>query len=618
MRRLAGFDRRIPLAALTGAVAALAPAAALVVHVVVGAHVDGAVAMAAAAAAAASAAAAATATSAFLAWVVLGRPLAELSRAARALGAGAPTGGPVASATARLRTRDQRDMAAALTQIEQRLSLAERQACALAAGSPEDPALDERLPGRLGAALGDAARTLAETVTEGELLRAQMSHEATHDGLTQLPNRTACLGLLQRGLARAGRSGSELAVLFIDLDRFKGVNDHHGHAAGDRVLRTAAARLLEAVRAGDHVGRLGGDEFVIVAEPIDGEPEAVGLAERLLEVLERPIEVGHTSVTVGASIGVALSGSGTLAAGQLLGDADLAMYEAKALPDRGVVVCDAALRDRMTERFDQERELRDAVAGGQLELHYQPIVRARSGGLCSFEALVRWDRPGHGHVGPDRFLPFAQRSDLVVHLDRWVLDTAVSQLATWDRQGRHHDVPVAINVSSRYLSTTGFPGEVISTLARHGVDASRLVIEITEHAVLDDLEAVAVALAELRSHGVRTAIDDFGTGYTSLAHLRALPVDVLKIDRSFVSDPAAHTLVRLIVETGHLLGAAVVAEGIETGVDAARLTELGCDELQGFLFGRARPASCWDDTASSVGAVAVTGAGADAPAPIGA
>ncbi|MEZ5412418.1 MAG: bifunctional diguanylate cyclase/phosphodiesterase [Acidimicrobiales bacterium] len=483
------------------------------------------------------------------------------------------------------------------------LELAEQQAKALAEGDLDHPVLKRATTGQLGASLQDAVEALASSLQEREEFRRRMTHEATHDGLTQIANRNASLAQLRRGMSRVRRSGSMLAVLFIDLDGFKDINDTHGHHAGDLVLRSTAQRLVNTVRDGDHVGRLGGDEFLVIAEPVAGIDEAVALAERLLAALSEPMPIDQGTVSVRASIGIALSDgtaergsaadgsgdSGDADSADLLRDADLAVYKAKAEGRARVEICDDELRSTILERADLERALRQAIDELEFVLHYQPIIDADSETLRGFEALIRWNRPGHGMMPPDLFIPVAERSDLIIAVDQWVMGAAARQLAAWEAEGRFRGLPVSVNISGRHLASPDLVDDVLSPLRDNRVDPTRLIVEITESALLEDLGSAAVKLQVLRDHGIRVAIDDFGTGYTSLAHLKSLPIDILKIDRSYTSDNSSASLVKLIIDTGHLLGATITAEGIETPAQATALAGMGTDELQGYLYGRPRP-----------------------------
>lgn len=515
---------------------------------------------------------------------VIVQPLHRLANGARRIRDGEPpqlvARGPI----------EVREAAWAINEAGVQLDLAARQALALAEGDLENLSLRDPGPGNLGKALQTAVRNLTDSLHEREEFRRRIAHEASHDGLTQLPNRNASLDQLERGLARTARGSTQLAVLFIDLDGFKRVNDLHGHQAGDAVLRATAHRLVAAVRNGDHVGRLGGDEFVVIAEPVDSAEVAVALAHRIVDAVEAPIQDGNVHATVTASVGIAVSGEPGVSASDLLRDADLAVYRAKALGRGYVQVCDEQLRSEIVERADLEQALALAIANDEFVLHYQPIVKPTGDELVGYEALIRWNRPGAALLQPDAFIPCAERSDLIIAIDCWVILSVAAQIAEWDRNGEPV-VPIAINISAKHLASPRFIDNILGPLDRYKVDPSRVIIEVTESALLHDMSLAAVKLQSLRNRGARIAIDDFGTGYTSLAHLRTLPMDILKIDRSFTNDISALSLVKLIIDTGHLLGATVTAEGIETAAQAGQIRSLGADDLQGYLFGRPAPAS---------------------------
>lgn len=490
----------------------------------------------------------------------------------------------------------------ALDEAAEHLYLAEQQTMALADGELNHPILSQQNAGQLGASLQDAVHALATSMQEREEFRRLMTHEATHDGLTGITNRKASLAQLNRGLARTQRSGATLAVLFVDLDGFKAVNDTHGHRAGDTVLRTIAQRMVNTVRASDQVGRLGGDEFVVIAEPVEDVADAIELAERLLAAIAEPIQCDGVLLDVSASVGISMSdevASTTTSppdGNDLLRDADLAVYKAKSEGRSRIELCDDDLRAAMHERADLEKALRKAIDENEFILYYQPIIRPSEACVHGFEALIRWNRPTKGMVPPDDFIPFAERSDLITLIDQWVLGAVARQIQAWDAAGEYADVPISINVSGRHLASPDFLDDVMTPLTDAEIDPHRIVIEITESALLEDLEGAATKLQSLRTHGIRTAIDDFGTGYTSLAHLKSLPIDILKIDRSFTNDESAASLVKLIIDTGHLLGATITAEGIETDVQAQSLTAMGSDDLQGYLYGKPTPADALDLT----------------------
>ncbi|MEZ5246107.1 MAG: EAL domain-containing protein [Acidimicrobiales bacterium] len=516
---------------------------------------------------------------------VVARPIRRLATAARRISEGDGEAEPMAEKG----PVEVREAIRAINQASGQLALAERQALALADGDLTHPSLAERAPGALGASLQTAVETLAVSLREREEFRLQMTHEATHDGLTRLPNRNASIHQLEKALARTSRSDTLVAAFFIDLDGFKQINDVHGHLAGDVVLREAAQRLQQAARSGDHVGRLGGDEFLVVAEPVRDAAEARAIASRLIQAVAKPTNVIGSEVTIGVSIGIALRTIDTLDAEDLLRDADAAVYRAKALGRGRIELCDEDLRQATAHRADLEQALRTAIIDDDLVLHYQPIVDPETGAMVALEALVRWEREGHGTVPPDDFIPLAERSDLIVAVDQWVVARVARQIVAWDAADAFVDVPVAINISGRHLANSEVVHNVLGPLDEFGIDPTRIIIEVTESALLEDLGSAAHKLQQLRARGVRTAIDDFGTGYTSLAQLKTLPIDFLKIDRSFTIDESSHSLSKLIVDTGHLLGATVTAEGIETAEQAARLRGLGADELQGYLYGRPVP-----------------------------
>ncbi len=519
------------------------------------------------------------------------RPLRGLKRAAQGLQSTAEMPPVELVGPAEVRAA-----AGAIQDAARHFDLVTRQTRALAAGDLNAQVLDEPAPGGLGTAVQHAVGTLRSALAQQDEFRRRLAHEATHDGLTNLANRNASMAQLTRSLARTTRSGSQLALLFIDLDRFKNVNDHHGHHAGDTVLTAVAQRLVNAVREGDHVGRLGGDEFVVVAEPVSNVDEAVALAQRLLDTIAEPIAIGSERVTVGASIGIAFADGADLTADELLRDADLAVYRAKSIGRGGLAICDEDIRNEVAETADLSLALRKAIEHDDLVVHYQPIIDTQTNEVSAFEALVRWQRDGHdGLVPPDKFIGFAERSSLIIDLDRWVIAAVARQIQSWHAEGLYADTSVAINVSRRHLAHDQFEQHVLQPLAECGIDPHSIIIEVTESALLDDLAGAAVKLQRLRDAGVLVAIDDFGTGYTSLAHLRSLPVDILKIDRSFTvnaaTDPHEASIVKLIIDTGHLLGATITAEGVETVHEADTLTELGSDSLQGFYFARPQPAN---------------------------
>lgn len=500
--------------------------------------------------------------------------------------------------------REVREAQAALNDAARHLRVAEQQAIALKNEDLDAEVLTEPSAGRLGQALQSALAQLRHSIEQREDFRRRLAHEARHDGLTGLPNRVSIIAAAERALARATRSGTYIAVFFIDLDRFKRINDQRGHAVGDKVLRSVAKRIVGGARAGDHVGRLAGDEFVVIAEPVTDLAEALDIAARIRARVTEPMQIDGTWLTPAASIGVAIGGDAEATADEIFRDADLAVYRAKASAT-GIEVCDDELRRELAHRYDIESRLTSALDDDELQLHFQPIVGATDHRVKSLEALTRW--PVDPVIGPGEFIPIAERSDLIIDIDRWVLRKAIAQLASWSDDPFWKRVPISVNVSARHLSSAELASSVEAMLRVHRVDGDRLIIEITESAILDDLDHAIRELKTLRSLGVRIAIDDFGTGYTSLSHLRELPIDVLKLDREFIISEeidSEGTLAKLIVDAGHLLGVAVTAEGVETVEQASAMHRIGADHLQGFLFGHAVPADELSAWASDAGVVA--------------
>jgi diguanylate cyclase (GGDEF)-like protein len=484
--------------------------------------------------------------------------------------------------------RELRSAAKALNEAVDQLQLSERQALALARRDLDDPVLEMTIPGPLGRSLRDAVTQLTSSINEREDFRRRLVHATDHDVLTGLPNRTATIAHVERALGRAVRSGDTVALLVVDLDHFKLVNDTHGHTAGDRVLVEMARRLQASVRQGDVVGRVGADEFVVVAEPVADAAEAEQLAQRLISDVAQALSLAGTDISLGASIGISLS-TERADADRLLHEASTAVAAAKRDGRGRIRFCDEDMRSRLASRSDVERGLIRAIEHDELVIHVQELVRACDEQPVSLEALVRWQHPERGMVPPGDFIPVAEESDLIVALDRWVLERSAAHLAEWSNDPARAHLSLAVNISERHLTHPALIDNVLGPLRLHGIDPRRLTVEVTETALLDDLATAASQLEVLRSAGIRVAIDDFGTGYTSLTHLRALPVDIVKIDRSFVANlhrDDERSLVRLIVEVGHLFGYEVVAEGVETAVEASELVSLGVDVLQGFHYSR--------------------------------
>ncbi|MGW1493487.1 putative bifunctional diguanylate cyclase/phosphodiesterase [Streptomyces sp. NPDC002402] len=415
------------------------------------------------------------------------------------------------------------------------------------------------------------------------------AEEQLRDPLTGLPNRQWLLERTWSALADAEGSGARSALVLIDLDRFRSVNDTLGHLAGDRLLLQIADRLRLALPRGAEAARLGGDEFAVLLPTADSTTSAQRVARHLVAELSSPLDLDGLTLVLEASAGVAVFPEHALDAEGLLRRADVAMYQAKR--DRtGVEVYESKRDSNTPDRLGLLGDLRRALDAGDVELHYQPKVRF-DGHVAGLEALVRWVHPERGRVPPDEFIAIAESSGLMPHLTEYVLDTALGQVAKWRAQGLN--VPVAVNVSPRDVHTPGFAGSVAARLARHGVPAGSLQLEITEHVLLEDPQRAADTLAGLTDHGVKMSLDDFGTGYSSLVHLRKLPVSELKIDRSFVARLAVDNedaeIVRCTVDLAHSLGLLVVAEGVEDDETWERLRDLGCDAVQGWLVAAAMP-----------------------------
>ncbi|MDP5181299.1 bifunctional diguanylate cyclase/phosphodiesterase [Blastococcus sp. BMG 814] len=492
--------------------------------------------------------------------------------------------------------REVRTVSAALGSAVAGLRRIQDQAQAVARGDLDDALLDEPLPGPLGEVVHASVKAIVTSVRQREELQFALAHQATHDPLTELPNRAQAVTLVTSALHRGRRSGEMTGLLYVDLDGFKAVNDAHGHAAGDQVLREVAARLRAAVRPGDVVCRLGGDEFVVLVEPVHAEHDLLDLAGRLIASISRPVPVGTATAGIGASIGVAVSRDGGTDADVLFAEADTAASRAKAHGRGRAEIFDETLRLQLARQAELEAAISRGLAGGEMHLLYQPVVDVASERLTGYEALVRWERPGVGLVPPDRFIPVAERSGLIGDVDRFVLGEATRQLAEWlatapGTPGRPEPT-VAVNISGRHLADRRVVADVAEALAASGLPARLLVLEVTETVLVDD-PAAYDHLTELRGMGVGIAIDDFGTGYTSIGQLRSMPVDTLKIDRSFVAsaEPAHLELVTLMIRAAHTFGLTVVAEGVEEPAQLARLRAEACDRAQGYLLSRPLPAA---------------------------
>jgi diguanylate cyclase (GGDEF)-like protein/PAS domain S-box-containing protein len=431
-----------------------------------------------------------------------------------------------------------------------------------------------------------------QDITDRKRAEEQLLHDAFHDALTGLPNRALFMDHVKMAIQRSRRSGNRLfAALFLDLDRFKIINDSLGHMVGDQLLVGIAHRLEACLRPGDTVARLGGDEFTILLEDLASTDDAIDVALRVQEAITQPFNIGGHEVFTTASIGIALSNTGYERAEDLLRDADTAMYRAKLLGKKRHVVFDKEMHDRAMELLQIETDLRRAITRKEFFLNYQPIVSLETGKVSSFEALVRWRHPERGLVGPTEFIPVAEETGLILPIGQWVLNEACRQVREWQKLHLADErVTISVNLSSRQFSQADLIDQVSSALRESGLRPGCLKLEITESMVMENIDTAIGMLAQLRALGVGLSIDDFGTGYSSLSYLHRFPIDTLKIDRSFVTQMTDNTenaeIVRTIVTLARSLDMDVIAEGVETRAQLQQLSTLGCDYGQGYLFSR--------------------------------
>ncbi len=429
------------------------------------------------------------------------------------------------------------------------------------------------------------AAALGRRHVEDELRR-----RALHDDLTGLPNRVLLLDRIDAALTRLDRHGGCIAVLFVDTDDFKVVNDSLGHIAGDQVVTTVAERIVGVLRSTDTVARFGGDEFVVVCDDTDAH-HAGEVATRIQAALAAPIDLLGRALVVTASIGIAVVTEAGMTSDDLLAQADTAMYAAKVAGKDRSVIFDASMREEVTQRLDAAAGLRQALSDGELRLFYQPVVRSDSLRVIGNEALLRWERPGAGLLPPDRFIGHAEATGLILQIGAWVLESACRQASEWSRSGHHGHV--SINVSARQLAEDDIVATVRRALQTTGCDPSHVLLEVTESAVMSDLQRAAKIMAELRSLGVQVGMDDFGTGHSSLSYLANLPFDFVKIDKSFIAASAEDRRAAALLETAatlcRALGLPAIAEGVETEEQLARVRRLGIPYAQGYLFGRPVP-----------------------------
>ncbi len=471
-------------------------------------------------------------------------------------------------------------------------------------------ALGFRDPAPISDAVESEARDFADRIAvalANAAWEAELYRRAHYDVLTGLPNRQLVQDRLHQALAHATRTAAAVAVLFVDLDRFKQVNDSLGHSAGDAVLQQMAKRFAPLMRTEDTLARLGGDEFLVVLPAIENRDAApavaTAVAKRLIEAAGANVNVNGQSVQLAASVGIALYPADGKSVEELLKNADAAMYDAKESGRAGYRFYAPELNARAMRRLTIEQGLRRALEHDELSIHFQPKISARSGRVVGAEALLRWKDPGEGYVSPGEFIPVAEESGLILPLGQWILRATCRQLRAWQDRGLDV-VPVSVNCSARELRQLDLAGQVEAALAEHGLDPALLEIEITESIAMQDVHASIRVLGALRAAGVRLALDDFGTGYSSLSHLKQLPVDILKIDQAFVRNVTQGgrdaAIVHSIIVLAHSLGLTVVAEGVETEAERRFLRDASCDQMQGYLFGRPAAAEEFEKLLSEI------------------
>jgi diguanylate cyclase (GGDEF)-like protein len=449
---------------------------------------------------------------------------------------------------------------------------------------------------------GVLARTLQESDVHRRELEDELRHQALHDPLTGLSNRALFKDRVERALVRHKASEKTIAVVFIDLDDFKTVNDSLGHAAGDELLVTAAQRINDCLRTDDAAARLGGDEFAVLLEDVADLDDVDIPAQRILEAMALPVEVEGKMISVRASIGIALHQDGQGSA-ELLRSADSAMYGAKTSGKGQYKVFDESMHSAAVHRFELKNELLAVIESGQLRLNYQPVMDLNNARMDAMEALIRWEHPDRGMLSPAEFIPLAEETGAIVAMGKWVLNTACAEAMQWRCLPESSRLRLCVNVSPRQLRDEDFVPDVMLALEASGLPARALVLEITENVFLLNDEMVVTRLNDLAARGIVIAIDDFGSGYSSLGYLSKLPIGILKIDRSFVGGidrgPEEAAVAQAIIRLGHTLGLEVVAEGIETSEQLAELTKRGCSLGQGFLLGRPAPLEGWLAKAST-------------------
>lgn len=433
-------------------------------------------------------------------------------------------------------------------------------------------------------------------ISERKAAEAKIEHQAFHDPLTDLPNRALFMERLSHALLRSQRSQQKTAVIFLDLDHFKVINDSLGHEAGDTLLKAVAERLRAMVRPGDTVSRLGGDEFTILLEDVKADCEIIAVAERIANILQIAIPIAGREISAAGSMGIAVSDGNYQSAEDLLRDADTAMYQAKGSARGHSIVFDTNMNIRAVERLELEIDLHDALERDEFRIYYQPIISLESGIVNEVEALIRWQHPTRGLIAPCAFIPIAEECGMIVRVGTWVLEMACTQVIEWQKLSPNAaPLSLCVNVSVRQLHEPNFVAVVSDILDRLGMDPTRLKLEITESVMVRDPLSVAMRLGQLREIGIRISVDDFGTGYSSMSYLSGLPIDTIKIDRSFINKMAQsnedEAIVSAIVTLAKALKLKTTAEGIETPEQRDRLRSLDCDSGQGYFYSPPLPAA---------------------------
>jgi len=459
-----------------------------------------------------------------------------------------------------------------------------------------------------------AAQTLADVAAaylinaqareDAESTADQFRHTALHDPLTGLANRLLLQERLEHAAQRARRSHTNAAILFVDLDRFKQVNDTHGHQVGDELLISVAQRLTGVVRPGDTLARVSGDEFVFLCEDLHGASDVEVLARRVDKAFAKPFVLDSTELSVTASVGVAFAGPDEKISDDLVVEADTAMYQAKRKGGAGHQAINSHENSLSSDSTSLEQDLRLAFAQGKLEVDYQPIVRSTNGIVVGVEALVRWTDPARGPVPAVSIISVAEQSNLISEIGGWVLERSCRDRARWLAKHPGEPLDLAVNVSTRQLMTPGFPTTVADVLTMTDTDPGALVLEMTEYILLEDSERAMTVLHDLKALGIRLALDDFGTGFSSLSYLRRLPIDIVKIDQGFIADigraPTGRAIAAAVTNLAHILGLIVTAEGVETEGQRDEIRTMGCEFAQGYFYARPMPATAINDHLGAV------------------